>query len=469
MCATDSGPLFGRAFSARLAPYVLELLVFFSGLWLLLGHFPGDWGNDTWTQYGEMRSGLYRDWHPPLMGMVWGVLNRLASWLLGRPVESSATIFLLHWTLLYGGLWAVTRKARGFCARLFARSPLALVVLLLAASLFLWSPRAVTCARFVLKDTGMTASYLAAFGLLLWAPAGRRLGRCMTWAACVLLFYGTALRHNAALAALPLLWLATARLLPAASLPRRLGTALGLLLAILAGGYVATYWVAGAERTYPAQIVMTADVLAIGKRRGELLLPPSWQERATMTETHFTNFYEAEPDIFRLLNHPLAGVPSVGTKSDYAELRSFWLGLIAEHPGDWLKTRTDFFNKLMRRFDVAGLRYDILMVLCLAAALWQGAVRRRSLDADSQAFLMLGLSGLLYAAPYLIMTSGYASRLLYWYAVACPLYLARVLAMQRLAFVSADRGDGEVRLTLHFGRRRQDASTSDPSSGVPTE
>lgn len=438
----------------NVAPHALELLVLVSALWILIGYFPGEWGNDTYTQYGSVASGSYSDWHPPIMALLWRFLNRATGVLLGVPVEGSATIFLLHWALFYGGLWAVVRKARDFCARLFARSPLALGLLLTAAALYFWSPRTVTCVRFVLKDTGMAAAFLAAFGLLLWAPTGRRLGRGMAAAACVLLYYGTALRHNATPAVLPLLWLAADHFWPGTAPLRRLAITTVLLLAVLAGAHVTNYWVAGASRAFPAQIVMTADILAIGKRRGEFLLPPSWKERATMTEEHFKNFFEIQPDIFRLLNHPLAGVPSVGNPDDYKELRSFWLDRVRSHPGDWIKVRAEFFGKLMRRFDIAGLRYDQLAVLCLAALLWQATMRRKELGKDGTAFLMLGLSGLLYAAPYLIMTTGYASRLLYWYALACPLFLARFLGTQRLVHISARTSDGETRVTLHIGRPR---------------
>lgn len=142
---------------------------------------------DSVRQYQQALTGVYEDWHPPIMARLWAVLLPLGG--------GAAPLFVLQVVMYWGGLAllavALVRAGRG-------RSGAA-VLLIGAFPLFLgWQVA-------VLKDAQMAGAMLLAVGIVAWwRLAGRRIPLAALASVVVLLGYAVLVRSNAVFAIVPL-------------------------------------------------------------------------------------------------------------------------------------------------------------------------------------------------------------------------------------------------------------------------
>ncbi|MEP7098353.1 MAG: hypothetical protein ABI748_11875 [Dokdonella sp.] len=159
--------------------------------------WPGFFTYDSIAQLEQVR-GVLRlgDEHPPLMVLIWGVLDRIwPIWIPPRPGAMFALIVAGYWTALATLVW-----------RLFLGSARRWLVFLLIA---LWPPAFIVLCH-VWKD-GLTVVFLlaACASIVHWRHGA---GRTAFGLAVLWMIVAACLRHNAVLAAVPLaIWLSWKR------------------------------------------------------------------------------------------------------------------------------------------------------------------------------------------------------------------------------------------------------------------
>ncbi|CAN5270677.1 hypothetical protein BH10PSE13_BH10PSE13_08340 [soil metagenome] len=148
-------------------------------------YWPGIMTWDSINQYGQSTSGVFDDWHPPVMAWLWRQLIAIKA----GPAPMFVIQVALYWTG-YGLILADAFRRR--------QAKAAIVVTIGALMPF---PLAIMGS--VLKDCLMEGLLLTAVGLFVWS--GPQRGWAVRLPAMLLLVAAGLLRFNAFLATLPLL------------------------------------------------------------------------------------------------------------------------------------------------------------------------------------------------------------------------------------------------------------------------
>ena len=150
---------------------------------IVLVFYPGIMSNDSIASLRQARSFEFNDWHPPVMAMIWSVLDRI--------VEGPAGMLLAQAALYAYGCAALCAQA---FPKLCTRFPRWLVVVVF--SLF---PPVMTLSGMIWKDIWMSAFLLLALVHLFRMRDAGSTGRRYAHGVAVVLFClaATAFRHNA--------------------------------------------------------------------------------------------------------------------------------------------------------------------------------------------------------------------------------------------------------------------------------
>ena len=209
--------------------------------------WPGVAMFDTVTQFRQVMSGQYDDWHPPAMARLWAMLHAM--------VGGTAAPMLLFQTALYAvafGLIAGALAATG-------RGQAAAAVLIVAAS-----PLLLGWQMVILKDAQLNGALLAATGIVAAFHLRNRalpVGAIAT-VAC-LMIYATLVRGNAVFATAPLLIL----LIPRPVGPRaRGGMVAAVVIAVMLVTPTINHELLGAEATGVAKSQAIFDLAGIAVR-----------------------------------------------------------------------------------------------------------------------------------------------------------------------------------------------------------
>ena len=208
--------------------------------------WPGYAMYDTVAQYGQVLSGHYADWHPPVMARLWAVL----AWLL--PGRGAAPMLVVPMALYWFGLGLLAGAAGG-------RTGAAVLAVGVLPPFLGWQ-------GVVLKDAQLVGALLGATGLVAWwRLRGRRMPVAAGAAAALLLGYAVLVRANAVFAAVPLV-------LMLARWPRALiaRAAVAVLLtgAVLAVSSPINHRLLGAERSGVERTEALYDLSGIAVRAG---------------------------------------------------------------------------------------------------------------------------------------------------------------------------------------------------------
>lgn len=298
---------------------LLSLVIVVAGFMLSVNvFFPGFMSADSFMQFDQSRSLRFTDWHPPLMSWLWSKLNYLATGPEGMLYFQLA----LLWSAL--AVWCWQYRARS------------LVWLIPLIGLLPW---VLNFAGVLWKDIGMAFALLLLTGIAAGKVTGLRLS-----AALLLFFYAINLRHNAIVAAVPVLLLVLARWRPAYSPARLLLTAGMTLVLTLIIGNVVNYRLIGAEHTKPLNFIIVDDLSYLSLKEKHSLIPGvtiaqiQYCSQRTISET-------------RLLARDVCmqglGKPET-TDLMRANLQPIWLAAIGRHPISWLRFRTAAFGFLLR-------------------------------------------------------------------------------------------------------------------------
>jgi hypothetical protein len=330
-------------------------LCFIIGFLAYLGIFyPGFMCYDSVNQLIEAREGVFSDWHPPLMSMIWRVID--------TAVPGPAGMLCLQSALVWLGAYLIYRAYfKPYAAPVFA----------LWLSLLLFAPPVFGINGAIIKDVFMWGVLLIAFGL---AGHIRAVKQQSPWPKATLilsvllcLWIAMLLRHNAVFATIPILGLAVFRGIDAQGL-------WGLVRAVFVGGALAAalFLTAGnlnqrlidrQTRPWVANAVFDISGVLAG------LSAANQQERIFTklanaihsTGTLDTLLTSYSPIYWREVFGKLPGslkLPkdSIGPRlngfgglpaGDMEDLRSLWLQTVYEHPGLWLRHRLGAMRYLL--------------------------------------------------------------------------------------------------------------------------
>ena len=299
---------------------------------------PGTMSMDAIVQLTEARSGIYHDWHPPLLTWIW-------SWL-DAVVPGPVGLLLLQNAMFWAGLALVVYLCDVPAAWTFP--------LVLGLGAF---PPVLSALGTIWKDVAMAAALLLAFALLLrahvraasWLPVGLALAA---------LFCAVAFRHDAALAVYPLaLWLgAIVDGLSARDASRRRKWR-GLVLGhVVMGGLVglalgAESGLVGDRRLFPSQQILVHDLIAISVRTGTIEVPERLVERGgplsvetlacLYTPDSAVSAFSARHDACPLL------LRKVTDERGMSALRRAWLRAVPRHPGAYAAHRLSVWREML--------------------------------------------------------------------------------------------------------------------------
>ena len=303
------------------------LLVVIAGLLATVALFaPGYMSKDSIDQLVQGRSGSYHDWQPPVMSWLWGRLDRIVPGPLGMLV--------FHNLLFWGGvgLWIALIAPRWHI--------IVKCLLLLAVGFF---PPIILLLSTIWKDVGMAAAFLFASALLLYAERRRSLAALLL--SLPALWYGVAVRHNGAIAALPLTiyagFIYFMLLAPQPALTSRwrmvaiAGSGISLLVLMLLLGSLATNRLTRRVSRFPIQQVLVHDVVAISVETGGVLLPNYLRSDLQQPGVgDLEKIYTPDGVV------PLFGGDNTVTRlkltdnpSDIISLEQVWVKAVLSHPG----------------------------------------------------------------------------------------------------------------------------------------
>lgn len=235
-----------RSWKWRLAVVVVGILAAAAATAVL---YPGWYSHDSAWLLMQARTRAFSNLQPPMMPLTWSFLLQQ-----GLPPGS---LLVAQLAVLAFGLAMLGMAVRP-------------VLALLLPLVMLWPPFLVLLGHLWI-DVTMAAALAAAVGWIALSGAG--LPARYAWLAALPLAYAIAVRHNAAAAAVPLLYVMVSR---AAGAPRRTSARAGVTLALAAGAI-------GASALLARQVVVmpmpawtpTAiwDLSAASVASGRVLLP----------------------------------------------------------------------------------------------------------------------------------------------------------------------------------------------------
>lgn len=236
----------------------------------LIGVFgPGCMSVDSFAQLGEARSGLYSDWHPPIMAILWAGLDSL--------IPGPILMMIFHASLFLIGTFvlSITLFERNWSRGLFVLA-------------FGYFPAFFPFLGTIWKDVGFGSSLFLGSAVILWTTVKTPSTRLLAASRAVSLLaisYALAIRHNAAPAILPIIlwWLLSFRYFSLTTWKYRLrtlivaGTVTGLLIVSL---QLFNKWLVEDRATFPMQVGLLQDLSVLSLYENKLLLPKSaWPEK----------------------------------------------------------------------------------------------------------------------------------------------------------------------------------------------
>lgn len=384
--------------------------------------YPGFLSYDSIEALKQARSGNFGDWYPPLMAWVWQRLE----WLVVGPLG----MLLVQAFAWWGGLVLIITA-------LAPRRLVPWLVLLVGC----WPPIFAMIGT-IWKDVQMAAAFTLAAGWLILAARTRT--SLPVWGALILLIYGTALRHNAITAVLPLaIWcgiLLARRHADGLRLRPALVAALAVLVVAVAPRFINQALVRVPD--VPVQQVLFGyDLWGISVYAEKNLLPAKVQPHP-YTVAELTERYRFDSSSAAAVHYTPFGLrlKFVSSQADVAAFQAAWIDGIRTYPMAYMAHRWQLFvsqagldsrvyypfhgkldpNPLgvewtpSKAYEVAfrGLiemkdsfifrLWPYLLVLgACAAAVAKGAWRR---EPDAMIAMAFATCGLCYYAPYFLIS-----------------------------------------------------------------
>ncbi|WP_277967869.1 hypothetical protein [Sphingomonas echinoides] len=287
------------------------------GLVLMLGNilyrYPGELKFDALIQYWQVTSGVYNDYHPPVMTRLWSLLHPIA--------DGTAPIYVAH-LLMYWFAFILL----GYELHRRAGPISGLVVVAIGAT-----PLLIMMNIVVISDVGLASSFLAVVGV--WLRVQRRGGWSVATVVLValLLFYGTLIRANAVFAVPPLFLLLFGSRLTIASLPKTLALSAVIAVLLIPTSSFVNRTILGASPGGAIGTLQFFDVMGIVRLSGD---------RTVLRE--YAGQYPETLHCYSPVMHDTLGVrckPFTEMVRSDPQLSSIWIGAIKKHPVSYLEHR----------------------------------------------------------------------------------------------------------------------------------
>jgi hypothetical protein len=152
-----------------------------------IAFYPGFLSPDGIDQYQQAISGQYNDWHPPIMAVLWSLLNKI--------YNGPAPMLFLQLTFLWVSSYLLMTS-------------ISYKVWSVVIGLLMFAPYIQNFSGYIIKDSQMAFSWLLAFSIMFWmVNKGRKLSVVGGIGICLLLLYGSMVRPNALPGVIPLCYL----------------------------------------------------------------------------------------------------------------------------------------------------------------------------------------------------------------------------------------------------------------------
>lgn len=338
--------------------------------WYVGSHFsPGAMSPDSVSILTQARSGIYLDNHPPLLAFLWRQVEIFVSGPIG--------LLILNLSFFYGGLYLIFRPYARTCF-------LSALLLLLIVGLY---PPIIGILGAIWADITMAGVFLLALGICATLTGGslvKQLGpvppslihiSSLLLSSC-LIFFGIAVRHNAAAAAYPLivfLLLCSFRKRPGPLVKKLIMTAMVGALSVIILFFAAKQISSGMVRS-PSHFWRVAalyDLAGISYHEQTDAFCPGTVKRPAQTTI---NVLYTPRSVIPLLTgrqvhqlpigSPELEAPPIEFIDDGAEtnqrISRCWFKAITSHPTSYLKHRWAVYQSLITRspWGLWGAVYD---------------------------------------------------------------------------------------------------------------
>lgn len=311
--------------------YILLGILFFINAALF---WPGQMTSDSIMQYQAAISGLYFDWHPPIMSVLWRFFNYL--------YPGPGLLFLFHLSLFYISAALLITIFRQSKFRWFY------VILPLIPPLSLYS-------SMLWKDIAFTFSYLCVATLIsFFIVKQKKPSFIIRLLILCLLFYGTGAKFQA-MYILPVLLLGffytnNNRL----NIKTFLFTIIGSIFFFYALTIFNDYFVPTERKGHGWQLVKLYDLAAISLDTHKLLFPEFILKNPNFSVPRLqeTFNYELANDLVSIQNAPLI----VGANAEQRQLvLDFWSHAVLNMPKSYLKHRFTLWFTMLNNHPIKKL------------------------------------------------------------------------------------------------------------------
>jgi len=287
--------------------------------------YPGFISPDSKRQILEGRSGVYGDWHPPVVTFLWSIADRFF-------IAGTFGILLLHLSLFWWGLCSFTTGLWSSKGRWLP-------------FLICFYPPIFGIEGAIWKDLLMVGALAVALATMKKPPSKK--WSAVFWAA---IFVGTASRYNAWVAAIPLIFIWAHRW----KRWRRLGMTAAMSIVLLVTTVLANSLLAD-KKEQPWQSLAIHDVFGVAAATNQPLKPAWCSECPTYSAEKIGTHHQAfwwEGTLRKIK------VRLPESKADLDALRSQWKEMVFSNPGGYLRHRSDtFFFMLAITMDPWGATY----------------------------------------------------------------------------------------------------------------
>ncbi|PZF74188.1 hypothetical protein [Taibaiella soli] len=285
--------------------------------------YPGFISPDTIDQYHQALTGVYDDWHPPVMALLWHCFMFVQ--------KGTGPMLLFQLAMLW--------TACAILMSCFRNNVIKLFVLL-----FCCSPIVQNFAGYIVKDVHMAFSWLLAISIILRAIVQeRKLSKPEVVAVLVLLLYGTWVRINALPGVLPLLYLLVRQQFPLLKEIKKAGLSVAGCLALLVIMSGVQNLVIKPEATHPENKLFLQDLSGIFVHTNQNVFPDFMYDPDANFDTAYirTHFTTATFDDIWARNMIVDG-------DSVAVLKHSWQKAVKENFPLYLRNRYDGFLYFLR-------------------------------------------------------------------------------------------------------------------------
>ncbi len=295
----------------------------------VLTFYPGSMSFDSDQQFQQALSGTYEDWHPPIMAWLWHNLL----WIKKGPQP----MLFFHVGMFWLGLFLIWYR--------FAQKKryAYLIVPLLG-----FLPSVISMMGVIWKDIGLGSSLVLVVGLLVFNHRYKKLSAFLI---LILLFYGTAVRHNGIAATLPFYILCPylfnlgfhKQRKWAALYPLLTGVSLVLLTIVFIGLWES--YALNAKKTYQYQYVFFHDLSFIGEKIKLEMIPEAFRTKnySPLTVNNVLKDLRTSGGFIFPVNAPFRPIRDI---VEINKLTLIWLKAIWNYFPYYFQLRTQMYKSL---------------------------------------------------------------------------------------------------------------------------